>query len=282
LFAGQGAITPAQISLASNRKRQGTGDAVIRVVGALAASAYRRTTAKNEATNLSLSAILEPSHKHGGVTYKGGFGIAALKLSMVDNGMLRQANIGALPVVLAGTGAGRVLRPTLAGVGAIRLSAAIATKVTRPGTGSALFSIGASLDGKVIVPGIGTAIISSGAALNGRILCYGQGTAPIAIGAGLDPNVIKQATGSAELRISTEFSGSINKAVWGEGAAVFSVASNLTPNASRLASGDAIIEVVGRSYIYSVTLENQDQLFYRAAAEREFNRPAGTREWIRL
>ena len=260
---GEGAavVHPLDVAFDGAKLVRGSGAGSFELAGALAPAAVRRFAGIT--LPLSLEGEGEGSHIDAeGVRHIGFAGIAPISFSAVDGGMLRQSFIGSLNFGLQGAGSGQLAKPTLAGSAVTSLGISGDFRVLRRGQGAAVAQLASILKGEVLVRGSGAAIMRLGAACTGYKTTF-------------------PALGPAVIGVDTELHGV--RAAPLNGVAVIGLMTSLSGSRVRRGSSTALMLLLAESdaYLNPYAEDQNEQVFTRPAAPREFSRPASVREWRR-
>lgn len=259
---GSGIMLPTA-SLDGRRAKAGYSDAVAITSGELAASAIRHAATASESGVAPLHAALDTAHITGlGVRYINGSGDAIGYINLVDGGLKRQVLIGSLDLEPIAYGAGSAIR-NATGSAAIESTLAGDFFQTRRAEGAGMITGHANLAGEILVTGTGEGVISLIAQLTGYVY---RRTAIL----------------DAISEVSAELYGLRAKA--GRADAVATGIIDMDGRRVRLGVGDSIVILNAESDAQDfnfVGLDDDDEIFFRPASDREFARPETEREWRR-
>lgn len=260
--SGEGVATPLA-EMSGTRARVGAGDSIATTGGELEASAIRIPATAPLNDSLSMIAQLDSAHiTGGGVRYIDGFGDAYGYLELEDGGFKRQVFIGSLDLEpLAYVSATAIRHST--GDAIINTATSGTFQAVRRAEGAGLIIGAAELAGESIVRGSGDAIISILASMTGYV--YRRGGVLEAISTiASEITIIRKRFGAGSAPLVCTVSGSGSRKISGGGAVIIEI------NAE---SDESVVN-------YSA-MDDDDELFYRPAAQREFSRAAPIREWSR-
>lgn len=261
--SGEGIAIPTA-AMDGTRVRTGAGDAVAAAIGGLNPSAIRipATRALNESVSI-LASLDSARITGGGIRYIDGFGGAYAYLELKDDGFRRQIFIGSLDLEPLAYGSATATRNGR-GDAAISATASAAFEATRRGEGSGVIAGVAELAGEVFVRGSGDAVINIVAQLTGYV--YRRGGVLDAIST-----------------LSTELVGVRKRPADASAPLVCTV--SLDGRRVATGSGTMLIELNAQSTASDfnfVGMDDDSEIFYRPAMQREFSRNGSTREWRRL
>ena len=260
---GSGVATPFA-ELSGTRSRTGSGDAIAQAYGDLASSAIRIPATAAVDGVFPLVAQLDSAHvTSGGVRYINGFSDAIAYLEIEDDGFRRQVFIGTLDTEPIASGFATATRNGT-GDAFMHTELAIQTRTTRRAEGSGVVLGAAQLDGEVFVRAEGDAVVSLIASLTGYVFRRG----------GVMEAISTVATELAGLRARLGLSAAPLVCI-------------VQADGSRVAAGGGtfVLQLNAASTAQDFNfagMDDDDELFYRPAPQREFSRSASTREWRRL
>lgn len=261
--SGEGVATPLA-EMDGTRARIGFGDAVAVSIGELSPSAIRIPATMALDESVAIIASLDSAHiTGGGIRYIDGFGDAYAYLDIEDNGFRRQIFIGTLDLEPIAYGVATATRNGR-GDAVITTAASSTFEATRRGEGAGVIAGAAELAGEVFVRGSGDAVISIVAQMTGYVYRRGGVLEAIStLSSELTAVRMRIAGASAPLVCTVDLDGR-------RGAA---------------GSGVMLIELNAQSTASDFNFAGMDddsEVFYRPAMQREFSRNGSTREWRRL
>ena len=262
---GEGAgISRHFAQIDATRQRTGAGDAVAIADGSLAPAAIRVPSTASIGAQIPLVAQLDSAHvTAGGIRYVNGFGDAVAWLEIEDDGFRRQVFIGTLDLEPIASGFATATRNGR-GDAQVHTQIDLDTRTVRRAEGAGVARAVAQLDGGIFVRGGGDAVVNLVASLTGYV--YRRGGALQAIST-----------------TATHLAGT--RARLGHAAAPLVCVVQAEGSRMMLGEGTFVLELNSESTAQDFNfagMDDDDELFYRPAAQREFSRAASTREWRRL
>lgn len=259
---GSGVMVPTA-ALDGRRAKAGVASAVATTAADLSASAIRRGATASGSGIDTLVAQLDTAHITGlGVRYINGSGDAIGYITLEDNGLKRQVLIGSLDLEPIAYGAGSAIRNATAAA-TIDTETSFDAYTVRRAEGAGMITGHASMSGDVLVPGTGTAIIQLVAELTG----YAYRRTAI-----LD----------AIAEVTTELDG-LRRRV-GRSDAIANTNIIMDGRRVRLGVGDSIVILNAENFgedFNLVGMDDDDEVFFRPAVDRDFFRPEQQREMRR-
>lgn len=261
---GEGAAISRHFAeMSAGRLQLGSGDAISLTGGSLSPSAIRVPATAAIGAQIPLVAQLDSAHvTAGGVRYINGFSDAIAYLEIEDDGFRRQVFIGTLDLEPIATGFATATRIGR-GDASMLTSISLDTRTTRRAEGAAVLRGAADLGGDIIVRGDGAAVIRVVASLTGYV--YRRGGVMEAIST-----------------VATHLAGV--RARLGRASAPLVCIVQTDGSRARQGEGSFVLEINSESSAQDFNfagMDDDDELFYRPAQQREFFRAASTREWRR-